>query len=88
MQYYLMNLRFSAPNMDCWTRDHVEICVDWGDLFVGSRVAEKLRATMLQDRWSGIAQQECAAGADDGLDWAVARRMLKGAAKRPLAGRA
>ena len=27
MQCCLMDLGFSAPNMDCWTRDHVEIRV-------------------------------------------------------------
>ena len=84
MQRYLMDLGFSAPNMDSWTRDHVEIRVGWGDASVGSQVAGRLRTIMLQDRWSRIAQQECAAGTEDGLDWTVARRMLKGAAKRPL----
>ena len=80
----LHGFKFSAPNMDSWTRDHEEMRVGWGDPSVGSQVAGRLRTIMLQDRWSRIAQQECAAGAEDGLDWSVARRMLKGAAKRPL----
>ena len=64
-----------------WTRDHEEIRIGWGDPSVGTQVAGRLRTIMLQDRWSRIAQQECAAGAEDGLDW---RRILKGAAKKPL----
>ena len=39
---------------------------------------------LCEDRWQRIANQESAAGVEQGIDWTVPRKLLKQAAKRPL----
>ena len=70
MQRYLADMSFDAHSMSEWTRP-------WGQPEGGQTTGRQPHAALLQDRWQRIAAKEDAQGASDGLDWTVARKMLK-----------
>ena len=67
-----------------WKRPGREISLEWGKPDTGLRVAKQLREALHEDRWERITLQEDAQGLESGIDWTVARKMLKAAAKKPL----
>ena len=84
MQCYLMDLGFQAPDMSVWRRGDFVIKLNWSDPSTGTHVSNRLKMAMCEDRWQRIANQESAAGVEQGIDWTVPRKLLKQAAKRPL----
>ena len=87
MQCYLMDLGFQAPDMSVWRRGDFVIKLNWGDPSTGTHVSNRLKMVMCEDRWQRIANQESAAGVEQGIDWTVprnSRKLLKQAAKRSL----
>ena len=84
MQSYLADMGFDAHSMSEWTRPGCTIALPWGQPGGGQTTGRQLHAALLQDRWQRIAAQEDAQGASDGLDWTVARKMLKESAKKRL----
>ena len=84
MQCYLADMGFDAHSMSEWTRPGCTIALPWGQPGGGQTTGKQLHAALLQDRWQRIAAQEDAQGASDGLDWTVARKMLKESAKKRL----
>ena len=84
MQCYLMDLGFQAPDMSVWRRDDFVIKLKWGDPSTGTHVSNRLKMVLCEDRWQRIANQESAAGVEQGIDWTVPRKLLKQAAKHPL----
>ena len=83
MQCYLADMGF-AHSMSAWTRPDCTIPLPWGQPGGGQTTGRQLHAALLQDRRQRIAAQEDAQGASDGLDWTVARKMLKESAKKRL----
>ena len=79
MQCYLMDLGFDASTMDL-SAFRLRGAIPK----VGTIVRQQLKQVLRKDRWNRIASQELANGAQDGIDWAVPRRMLKRANKQPL----
>ena len=84
MQCYLLDMGFDASSMDVWERPGRVISLEWGDPSAGLRVSQQLREALLDDRWERISNQEEAKGVEKGIDWTIARRMLKNSAKKPL----
>ena len=83
MQCYLMDLGFQAPDMSVWRRGDFVIKLNWGDPSTGTHVSNRLKMAMCEDRWQRVANQESAAGVEQGVDWTVPSKRLKQAAKRP-----
>ena len=84
MQCYLMDLGFQVPDMTVWRRGDFETKLIWGDPSTRTHVSDRLKMAMCKDRWQRIANQESAAGVEQGIDWTIPRKLLKQAAKRPL----
>jgi len=84
MQCYLLDMGFDASSMDVWERPGRVISLEWGAPSAGLRVAQQLREALLDDRWERISSQEQSKGVEKGIDWTVARQMLKNSAKKPL----
>ncbi|CAE7235281.1 unnamed protein product [Symbiodinium sp. CCMP2456] len=84
MQCYLLDMGFDASSMDVWERPGRVISLEWGTPNAGLRVAQQLREALLDDRWERISVQEQAKGVEKGIDWTVARKMLKNSDKKPL----
>ena len=61
----------------------LEAC-NWGDPSTRTHVFNRLKMALCEDRWHRVANQESAAGPEQGIDWTVPRRLLKQAAKRLL----
>ena len=74
----------SGQDMSVWRRGDFVIRLDWGDPSTRTRISDRLRMAMCQDRWRRIASQESASGVEQGIDWTIPRKLLKQAAKRPL----
>ena len=58
--------------------------IPWGSPTAGLEVKDQLDAAIDQDRWQRIAAQEGGTGAEQGLDWSAARKLLKKHSKNHL----
>ena len=70
--------------MTVWRRGDFEIKLIWADPSTRTHVSDRLKMAMCKDRWHRVANQESAAGVEQGIDWTIPRKLLKQAAKRPL----
>ena len=77
MPYYLRDMGYIADNMWQWTRPQDTIQVEWGSCDPSKSVEMQLHRALVHDRWRRVASQEDAEGAEKGLDWTVAKGMLK-----------
>ena len=70
--------------MTVWRRGDFVIKLIWGDPSTRTHVSDRLKMAMCKDRWHRIANQESAAGVEQGIAWTIPRKFLKQAAKRPF----
>ena len=84
MQCYLRDMGYDAPTFSSWRRPTGSIVIPWGSPTAGLEVKDQLDAAIDQDRWQRIAAQEGGTGAEQGLDWSAARKLLKKHSKNHL----